>query len=349
MKKLRIKPAADCRYDLVSLGEVMLRFDPGIERIRNADSFKVWEGGGEYNVAKNLSSCFKQHTAVITALVDNEIGRLVEGRIRSGGVDTRWIKWMDFDGIGASARNGLYFMERGFGIRGAQGLFDRGNSAVSQLTAGDINWEELFGVDGVRWFHTGGIFAGLSETTPSVVEEAICVARKHGTVVSYDPNFRAALWDQRGGKEQSETVNHAFLQQADVMFTGGPLYKDIESWEETLRDVAVKYPNLSLVAATGREVRSATRNDWGAACFSEKGFQKATEWMDLEIYDRVGAGDAFAAGVIFGLMKNESYETALQYGITLGALTMTTPGDTSMVSRAEVENVMSGQSGEIRR
>ena len=207
MAVISIKPAGSCRYDLISLGEIMLRFDPGEGRIHTTRSFRVWEGGGEYNVARGLRRCFGMRTAVVTALADNAVGRLVEDFILQGGVDTSFIKWAPFDGIGRTVRNGLNFTERGHGIRGALGVSDRGNTAVSQLKKGDIDWENIFGQHGVRWLHTGGIFAALSETTPEVIEEAMQVAKKHGTIISYDLNYRPSLWQSIGGKEKAREVN----------------------------------------------------------------------------------------------------------------------------------------------
>src|SRR5690554_4731081 len=194
MAKLNIKPADQCKYDLVSLGEVMLRLDPGEGRVRTARSFQVWEGGGEYNVARGMRRCFGLRTAVVTAFADNDIGRLIEDFVFQGGVDTSWIKWVPYDGVGRQVRNGLNFTERGFGIRGAVGIPDRGNTAASQMKPGDIDWDHLFGKEGVRWFHTGGIFAALSESTAALTEEAVEAAQRHGVIVSYDLNYRPSLW-----------------------------------------------------------------------------------------------------------------------------------------------------------
>ncbi len=349
MKNLTLKPVKDCKYDLISLGEIMLRFDPGEDRIHNAASFRVWEGGGEYNVAKGLSSCFGQRTAITTALVDNEIGRLIEQKMLAGKVDPSWIKWVGFDGIGRQARNGIYFMERGTGIRGAKSVFDRGQTAVSQLKTGDINWEDLFGRQGVRWFHTGGIFAGLSETTPDVINEAIRVAGKYGTIVSYDPNYRSSLWKSSGGKEASDKINRRFLPYVDVLIGIDSRPDTPTAWKEKLIEISAQYPNLAVIASTRREVQSATRNDWGAVCLTNDGYRETPMMESLEIVDRVGAGDAFATGLIYGLLEDKKAEEALNYGVIHGALTMTTPGDTGMVSKAEVEAVMAGKNGVIDR
>ncbi len=208
---LRLRPAEECAFDLVALGEVMLRLDPGEGRVRTARSFRVWEGGGEYNVARGLRRCFGLRTAVVTALADNDVGRLLEDLVLQGGVDTSLVRWAPFDGVGRTVRNGLNFTERGFGVRGAIGVSDRGHTAASQLKAGDVDWEHLFGTLGVRWFHTGGIFAALSETTPAVVEEAMSAAARHGTIVSYDLNYRPSLWKAVGGVERAREVNRSSL------------------------------------------------------------------------------------------------------------------------------------------
>ena len=192
---MRSGPPTSAAFDLISLGEIMLRLDPGEGRIRTAREFKVWEGGGEYNVARGLRRCFGLRTAVVTAFADNDVGRLLEDFILQGGVDTDFIKWVPYDGIGRTVRNGLNFTERGFGVRGAVGVSDRGHTAACQLKPGDVDWDHIFGKLGVRWFHTGGIFAALSETTPDVDRGGgRRPPRKHGTIVSYDLNYRPSLW-----------------------------------------------------------------------------------------------------------------------------------------------------------
>ena len=204
---LNIKDKRECAYDEISLGEIMLRLDPGDTRVRCARSFRAWEGGGEYNVARGLRRCFGMNTGVVTALAQNDIGYLIEDFILQGGVDTSMIRWVPYDGIGRKVRNGLNFTERGFGVRGALGISDRANTAASQLKPGDIDWDEIFGRRGSRWFHTGGIFAALSESTAEVVIEAVKAAKKYGTIVSYDLNYRASLWRDIGGKERAQDVN----------------------------------------------------------------------------------------------------------------------------------------------
>lgn len=366
MSILNIKPAEKCAYDLVSLGEVMLRFDPGEGRIRTARSFKVWEGGGEYNVARGLRRCFGMRTALVTAFADNELGRLVEDFILQGGVDASFIKWVAFDGVGRNVRNGLNFTERGFGVRGAVGCSDRGNTAASQMKPGDIDWEYIFGKLGVRWLHTGGIFAGLSETAADVIIEATSAARKHGTIVSYDLNYRPSLWKTIGGKARAQEVNRRIAKNVDVMigneedFTASLGFEvegvgsnlsnlEIEKFKNMINRVVAAYPNFKAVATTLRTVKTATVNDWGAICWAAGKFHEAIHRENLEILDRVGGGDSFASGLIYGLMTTGDAGKAVNYGAAHGALAMTTPGDTSMATKAEVEKLMGGGSARVER
>jgi 2-dehydro-3-deoxygluconokinase len=350
----------------VSLGEVMVRFDPGPGRIHTTRTFEVFEGGGEYNVARGLKRCFGMDTAVVTALVDNPVGRLVQDLIYQGGVDQTHLKWVRDDGVGRTARNGLNFTERGFGVRAALGCSDRGHTAVSQLKPGDIDWETLFGKEGARWFHTGGIFAALSETTPLVAREAMEAARRHGTVVSYDLNYRPSLWKSIGGQKQAQAVNRQLAPLVDVMlgneedFTAA-LGFEVPGLDESLSaldpanfrrmiEKAVKdFPNFAVVATTLRTATTATLNDWGAVCYHEGQLHEAPTREALEIFDRVGGGDSFASGLIYGLMAGKGPRWAVECGAAHGALAMTTPGDTTMATLAEVERVMKGGSARVAR
>ena len=361
------RPAEECAYDLVSLGEVMLRLDPGEERLRTARSFRVWEGGGEYNVARGLRRCFGLRTAIVTALCDNDVGRLVEDLILQGGVDPAFIQWAPFDGIGREARNGLNFTERGFGVRGAIGVSDRGHTATAALDLGDVDWERLFGERGVRCLHTGGIFAALAPSTAAVAEEAMRAARRHGTVVSYDLNHRPSLWQARGGLDAARSVNRALAPLVDIMvgneedFTAclgftvpetGPELDALEAgnFRLMIADVVAEYDQLSVVATTLRTVRSATINDWGAVAWSaETGFVEAQHRHELEILDRVGGGDSFASGLIYGLLESGDLAGAVEYGAAHGALAMTTPGDTSTARLAEVRRLVEGRNARVQR
>jgi 2-dehydro-3-deoxygluconokinase len=364
---VKIRAEKDCTYDLVALGEVMLRLDPGEGRIRTARSFRVWEGGGEYNVARGLRRCFGRRTAVVTALADNDVGRLVEDLILQGGVDPAFIRWVPYDGIGRTVRNGLNFTERGFGVRGALGVSDRGLTAVSQLRPSDVDWDHLFGTLGVRWFHTGGIFAALSDGTPDVVEAAATAARRHGTVVSYDLNYRSSLWQGIGGQSRAQAVNRRIARLVDVMigneedFTASLGFAvpdtsvDLSDLSATnfrrmIDEVVKEFDNLQVIATTLRTVRTATRNDWGAIAWSAAtGFVEATHRPDLEILDRVGGGDSFAAGLAYSLMAGHELGTAVEYGAAHGALAMTTPGDTSMASLSEIESLVRGGGARVQR
>lgn len=364
---LTLRAASECRYDAVALGEVMLRLDPGEGRIRTARTFRVGEGGGEYNVARGLARCFGLRTTVVTALADNDVGRLVEELIMAGGVDPSWITWVEGDPMGRTARNGLNFTERGFGVRGAKGVSDRGLTAASQIRPDDVDWDHLFGSFGARWFHTGGIYAGLSETTPEVVIAAIEAARRHGTTVSYDLNYRPSLWASVGGPARAREVNARVAGLVDVLvgneedFTaalghevrGGPgdlSQLDVAAYTQMLEALADDYPNLAVAAVTLRTVRSASRNDWGALAWSrESGPVRATQRNDLEILDRVGGGDSFASGLVYALLAGEGLSTAVEYGAAHGALAMTTPGDTSMASLAEVRALAGGASARVQR
>jgi 2-dehydro-3-deoxygluconokinase len=364
---LTIRPAADVRYDAVSLGEVMLRLDPGEGRIRTARSFRVWEGGGEYNVARGLRRAFGQRTAVVTALADNEVGRLVEDCILTGGVDTSLIRWLPYDGVGREARNGLNFTERGFGVRGAVGVSDRGHTAASLLAPGDVDWDHLFGELGVRWLHTGGIYAALSDTAAETVVAAVTAAKRHGTVVSYDLNYRPSLWKAVGGQARAQEVNREIARHIDVMigneedFTaslgfevegvGADLaHLEVDGFAAMIERVADAYPNFQVIATTLRTVRSATVNDWGAIAWSRgSGVVQATHRPGLEILDRVGGGDSFASGLVYGLLSGEPLQVAVEYGAAHGALAMTTPGDTTMASLPEVLKLAGGGGARVDR
>jgi 2-dehydro-3-deoxygluconokinase len=360
---MKIKETA--KYDLVALGEVMLRLDPGEGRVATTRSFQVWEGGGEYNVARGLRRCFGMRTAIVTALVDNPVGRLVEDLMLQGGVDLTWLRWIADDGVGRTARNGLNFTERGFGVRAAAGCSDRGHTAVSQMKPGDVDWEQLF-QGGVRWFHTGGIFAALSDTTPQVAREAMEAARRHGAIVSYDLNYRPSLWKGIGGPEKARAVNRELVGLADVLFGNEEDFSvalgfnvegvdehhatlPAESFKKMIASVRTKFPSLQVIATTLRVARTATRNDWGAIAWSDGKFYEATPRPDLEILDRVGGGDSFASGLIYGFLTNRGPQWSVECGAAHGALAMTTPGDTSMATLAEVEKVMKGGTARVSR
>ncbi len=366
MESLQIKKQENCRWDAVALGEIMLRFDPGDSRIKSARSFKVWEGGGEYNVIRGLRKCFKLKTAVVTGIPENDLGYLLEDFICQGGVDYSYSRWFPYDGIGREYRQGLNFVEKGFGVRGAKGVSDRAHTAASVLKPGDIDWKKLFEEDGVRWFHTGGIFAALSESTAMLTIEAMKAARNAGTVISYDLNYRPSLWKSNGGREHAREVNREIAKYVDVMigneedFTAALGFEvdglgksitglDSSNYKNMILQAVEKYPGFKAVATTLRDVRSAGFNDWSALMYYNGSFYQSSQRNNLEIYDRVGGGDSFASGLIYGFMAGLSPEECVNYGAAHGALAMTTPGDTSMASLEEVRKLASGGNARVER
>jgi 2-dehydro-3-deoxygluconokinase len=363
---LNIKEKQHCRWDIVSLGEVMLRLDPGEGRVHTTRHFQVWEGGGEYNVARGLKRCFGLDAALVSAFADNAVGRLLQDLIYQGGVDQSHVKWVKFDGVGRTVRNGLNFTERGFGVRAAAGCSDRGHTAVSQLKPDDIDWEQIFGNEGARWFHTGGIFCALSETTPAVAREAMEAAKQHGTIISYDLNYRDSLWRSIGGRERAIAVNRELAPLVDVMigneedFTAALGFEvegldehhsqlEVENFRRMIEKAVAVFPNFAVVATTLRNAKTATVNDWGAVCYAGGELYQAPVRENLEILDRVGGGDSFASGLIYGLLTGRGPQWAVECGAAHGALAMTTPGDTTMATLAEVEKVMKGGTARVDR
>ena len=354
------------RWDCLSLGEVMLRLDPGEGRIHTTRHFSVWEGGGEYNVARGLRRCFGLRTAIATALADNAVGRLVEDCILQGGVDTSVLRWIPFDGVGRTVRNGLNFTERGFGLRAAAGCSDRGHTAISEVKPGDFDWPAIFGdKNGSRWLHTGGIFAALSASTADVAAEAMDAARSHGTPVSYDLNYRDSLWRSIGGKAKAQEVNCALVRKVDLLLGNEEDFSamlgvevkgvgedfaelPVAAYEQMLREVAAAYPNLKLIASTLRTAHTANRNAWGAIALYQDEIVHVPQ-IEIDIFDRVGGGDSFASGLIYGILAGKPIDWAVRCGVAHGALAMTTAGDTSMATLAEVERAMKGGSTRIAR
>ena len=365
--KLEMNVKDNTFFDEISLGEVMLRLDPADRRIRTARSFDVWEGGGEYNVARGLHKCFGLKTSVITAFADNEVGHLLLDLISQGGVDPRFIKMSKFDGVGRDVRNGLNFTERGFGVRGAIGVSDRGHTAVSQLKPEDFDWDYIFGELGSKWLHTGGIFAALSASTFEVAKAAMEAARKHGTKISYDLNYRPSLWLSQGGKTRAQEVNRELSELVDVLFGNEEDFEvalgleipgvdenykslDLTSYEKMISIAVKKLPQLEVVGVTLRSVKSASINDWTGLAWSKKeSFAHGKNYENLEIFDRVGGGDSFASGMIYGLLSKLSIQESLDFGLAHGALAMTTPGDTSMATLNEVKKLTSGGSARVQR
>jgi 2-dehydro-3-deoxygluconokinase len=362
---LTLRKKEGCRWDVVSLGEVMLRFDPGEYRIWTTRQFTVSEGGGEYNVARGLKRCFGLDAAIVTAFAKNPVGSLLQDLINQGGVDSSLVKWADYDGVGRTVRNGLNFTERGFGVRAALGCSDRGHTAIAALKPGEIDWETIFCRHGARWFHTGGIFCALSESTPDVALEAMQSARKHGVIVSYDLNYRDSLWKSIGGKKRAQEVNRRIAPFVDVMlgneedFSAALGYEvpgtdehlsalDPENFKKMITKVVHDFP-FKVVATTLRKATTASRNDWGAICYSDGTFYQARNRENLEILDRVGGGDSFASGLLYGFLAGKDAQWAVECGAAHGALAMTTPGDTTMATLEEVLQVMKGAGARIAR
>jgi len=362
---LTVRKKEGCRWDVVSLGEVMLRFDPGEYRIWTTRQFAVSEGGGEYNVARGLKRCFGLDAAIVTAFAKNPVGALLQDLVYQSGVDSSLIKWVNYDGVGRTVRNGLNFTERGFGVRAALGCSDRGHTAIAAQKPGEIDWDAIFGAQGARWFHTGGIFCALSETTPDVALEAMQSARKHGVVVSYDLNYRDSLWKAIGGKKRAQEVNRRIAPFVDVMlgneedFSAALGYEvpgmdenlsalDPENFKKMIAKIVQDFP-FKVVATTLRKATTATRNDWGAICYSAGNFYEARNRENLEILDRVGGGDSFASGLIYGFLAGKDAQWAVECGAAHGALAMTTPGDTTMATLEEVLQVMRGAGARIAR
>ena len=362
LSALTLRPAQECQWDVLSLGEVMLRFDPADERISRARSFTVWEGGGEYNTARALRRAFGLRASVVTALVDNPVGRLVEDLMLQGGVNLSHVIWREFDGIGRAARNGVYFLERGLGVRGGLGMMDRGATAISQLRPGDVDWDDIFGREGVRWFHTGGIMCALSEGSTELVREGMAAARRHGTGVSFDCNYRPSLWKSRGGRPGSVAVNRSLMEFVDVLFghegdlaktlgesSHGPVWHTLGSFQPMAERVMEEFPHLRAIASTARQPVTANRNAWGAFAFADGRAYEGLSFPALEILDRVGGGDSFAAGFLYGLLAGRDIRWALDCGVASGALAMTTAGDSLQATLAEIEHLMRGGAAGVQR
>lgn len=362
---MRIRRSESVRWDLVSLGEVMLRLDPGERRIHTTRSFDVWEGGGEYNVARGLRRCFGLRTAAATAFVDNPVGRLLEDLMLQGGVDTSLVRFSEFDGLGVAARNGLNFTERGFGPRAAVGCSDRGHSAASQLVPGDFDWASIFRDQGASWLHTGGIFCALSKTSQLVAREAMEHARESDVRVSYDLNYRPSLWKTNGGQARAREVNRELMPLVDVLFGNEEDFSaalgfrvpntddsysalDTSSFRSMISEVVAEFPNITTIATSLRTASSATVNAWGGILYHEGEFFEVAQ-REVEILDRVGGGDSFASGIIYGFLSRKGAQFALECGVAHGALAMSTPGDTSTASLAEVRKLMAGSSARIER
>ena len=362
---LNIPPADDRRFDLFSLGETMVRLSPpGHERLEFAKQMEVWVGGGEYNVAYALAR-LGLRTGWTGGLVDNAIGRIILNHAGGAGVDTSHVVTMPYDGVGRDARVGLNFTEVGQGPRASVTMYDRGHSATSKLKPGDIDFDKIFKQEGARWLHTGGIFTCLSETTKQVMPEALKAAKDAGTIVSYDLNFRGKMWSSKeaiaatkplvpnmdvliGNEEDFQKVLGYEVEGADVE-SGKEL--PIDAYKRMVRKVAADYPNLKVIATTLREVINANENNWSAILYwaEEDAFYQGPQFERLQVEDRVGGGDAFASGFIYGFLTGQDPQTAVNLGTAHGALIQTTRGDTSQITAGELEHVAAGGGARIVR
>jgi 2-dehydro-3-deoxygluconokinase len=359
---LNIRAASECRFDLVSLGECMIRLSPpGHQRVEFATSLEVWCGGGEYNVAYALAR-LGLRSGWIGGLNDSPIGSIVRNHARGAGVNLDFSVTRPYDGVGRKDRIGLNFTEVGFGPRPSVTLYDRAYSATAGIKPGEVDWKKLFSVNGVRWFHTGGIFSALSDSTRLVVAEAIKAAHSAGTVVSYDLNFRSKLWTSReaiettrplvpyidcliGNEEDFQKVLGYSVEGVDI--EKGDL--DTAAFKEMVRKVVQDFPNIRVVGTTLRGVRSAGVNDWSAIMWADGTFYDGPRMPGLEIEDRVGGGDGFASGFTYGFLMGKTRQECVNLGVAHGAMLMTTRGDTSMITLEELLHVAAGGSARIKR
>ena len=371
MAYLQIPPEAGTKHDLLALGALITRMDPGIIPFKEADTYDLYVAGGEYNVAKNLSSSFGMRTAVATAMVDYPIGQRIEADVRRAGV-TPYYKRFAHDGV-RGPNMAIVWSDRGQGVRAPVVFYNRANEAAQQLKPGSFDWGAIFSQKAVRWFHSGGIFSALSPTTSELVIEAMEAAKKAGAVVSFDLNYRAKLWSvaamERGlsaaqaSEEATRTlrkiVSHVDMlvgNEEDLQKGLGLKGQDVEAKSKLdttaffgmIENVVKDFPNVKGVATTLREVHSTNRHSWSAVLWLDgKNYQAPA--CELDVYDRVGGGDGFAAGLFYGLLSGKSPEEALRLGWSSGALLTTTPGDTSMVSLDQVEAFAKGGSARIQR
>ena len=362
---LNIKSAADCEFDVLSLGECMVRLSPlGHGRIEFARLMDIWVGGGEYNATYALAR-YGLRTGWIGALVDNPIAKIILNHARAVGMDTSHVVMMPYDGIGREARVGLNFTEVGVGPRASVTMYDRGHSATSKMKPGDVDWDTVFKKRGARWIHTGGIFTCLSESTREVAAEALKAAHDAGTIVSYDLNFRSKLWSSEeaiattrplvpyidcliGNEEDFQQVLGFEVEGADL---DGGKELPIDAYKKMVRNVAKAYPNLKVIGTTLREVISASENNWSAILYwaETDEFFQGPQFDRLVIEDRVGGGDGFASGFTFGFLNGMDPQQCVNYGTCHGALLQTTRGDTSELTLSELEKVVGGGGARIVR
>lgn len=359
---LKIKPVDSCELDILSLGECMIRLSPpGHQRIELTPYFEAWAGGGEYNVAYALSR-LGLRTAWTSKLVKNPLGAFIKNHAQASGMDISEVAWIPYDGVGIADRIGLNFTEVGIGVRSSVTMYDRGHAAASHLKPGDIDWKRIFNTRAVRWFHTGGIFTALSESCAQTVKEAMQAAHAAGTIVSYDLNFRSKLWTS----EQAIATTKELVKYIDVLIgneedfqkvlgfevkgTDENLKKlPIEGYKTMVKQVVDAYPHIQIVGTTLREVISGLLNNWSAIMYYDGEFYQSVRYENLEIEDRVGGGDGFCSGTVYGLLNGKTPQECVNLGAAHGALLQSTRGDTSMITLEELMHVYKGGSARIKR
>ncbi len=358
---MKIRDAKECRLDILALGECMVRLSPaGHQRIEFSNEFEAWVGGGEYNVSY-AAARLGLRTGWVSRMVDNPVGHLIRNHARAAGMDVSSVVWVPYDGVGRADRVGLNWTEVGTGVRASVTMYDRGHSAASHMKPGDVDWGKALS-GGVRWFHTGGIFSALSPTCPEVAAQALQAARESGAVTSYDLNFRSKLWSAKEANAATEKLisnirfiignEEDFIKVLGMKIEGvGEDFKGlkVESYKRMVEQVVKKYPQIEAVGTTLREVVTGLVNHWSAILWYEGKFYESRRYENLEIEDRVGGGDGFASGVIYGILSGKGPQEAVEWGAAHGALAMSTRGDTSMVTREEVEHAVKGGSARIKR
>jgi 2-dehydro-3-deoxygluconokinase len=359
---LTFKPEQTTELDLLSLGECMIRLSPpGHQRIELTPVFEAYAGGGEYNVAYALAR-YGMRAGWVSRLVDNPLGHFIRNHARTSGMDISEVVWVPYDGAGRADRIGLNFTEVGMGVRASVTLYDRGHSAQAHMKPQDVDWQRIFGRRGVRWFHTGGILTALSDTCAEVALVAMKTAHDTGTVVSYDLNFRSKLWPSKkaievtkkllpyidvliGNEEDFQKVLGFEVEGTDANLKTLP----IDGYKKMVEKVVRAHPHIRAVGTTLREVVSGLVNNWSAIMYYDGTFFESTRFMNLEIEDRVGGGDGFCSGFVYGLLHGLTPQECVNMGAAHGALLQTTRGDTSMVTMEELTHVMRGGSARIQR
>lgn len=359
---VKILASSEAEFDLLALGECMIRLSPpGHQRIELTPFLEAYAGGGEYNVAYALAR-YGMRTTWVSRLVDNPLGHFIRNHAKASGMDLSEVIWVPYDGSGRADRIGLNFTEVGIGVRASVTLYDRGHTAISHMKPGDVDWKRVFGRRKVRWFHTGGIFTALSDSCADVAYESMKTAHKAGAVVSYDLNFRSKLWSSKkaieatkklipyidvliGNEEDFQKVLGFQVEGADDSLKQLP----IEGYKKMVRQVVKTYPHIQAVGTTLREVVSGLVNHWSAIVYYDGTFYESRRYENLEVEDRVGGGDGFCSGFIYAILHGLSPQECVEMGAAHGALLQSTRGDTSMVTMEEIKHVMGGGSARIRR